>query len=325
MIPFRVTTDPTIVGAHLARIALNPFISPDTGRRLSVPDVAQNVLLFLPFGLMGAWAVAGPQARRAPAATIARVTAYALLLSTVAEGLQLFTLDRISSIADVLADTLGALIGAATWYPLRAAWRRSSAATHVAALTALPRFSPFVLAALLVCAAAWQPFDVTLDVGNAVQKWHALHHDVWQRATMGGVIVGATRYVLFALAAALWLKQAGVRGAGVWAVVIGIAAACGLDASEAAIESRMPGLADLSAHIVGAIAGAWLARGWPRGRSPIFWAGCLAVTMAAGAALEWPVTPVDSMMLVSRDFELLLIALTVGVGIALARRAQSRD
>ena len=261
MIPFRVTADPAIVSAHLARIAANPFISPDTGRRLSVPDVAQNILLFLPFGLLGVWALAGSFARRSPAATIARVTAYALLLSTIAEGLQLFTLDRISSIADVLADTLGALVGAAAWYPLRAAWRRSSAATLAPALTALPAFSPFVLAALLVCAAAWQPFDVTLDVGNAVQKWHALHNDVWQGTTMGGAIVGGVRYVLFALAAALWLKQAGVRRAGVWAVLLGVATACGLEASEAVVESRMPGLADLFTHIVGTSVG----RGWPAG------------------------------------------------------------
>ncbi len=325
MIPFRVTTDPAIVGAHLSRIAVNPLISPDTGRRLSVPDVAQNILLFLPFGLLGVWALAGPPARRSPAATIARVTAYALLLSTAAEGLQLFTLDRISSVADVLADTLGALVGAAAWYPLRAAWRRSSAATFVSALTAVPAFSPFVLAALLVCAAAWQPFDVTLDVGNAVQKWHALRHDVWQPTTMGSTIVGGVRYVLFALAAALWLKQAGVRRAGVWAVLLGVATACGLEASEAAVESRMPGLADLFTHTIGVFAGAWLARGWPHGRSPLFWAGLLALATAAGAALDWPEAPVESMMLVSRDFELLWIVLTVGVGIALALRARSRD
>jgi len=325
LIPFHLTTDPVVVAAHAARVTLNPLISPDTGRRLSLPDVAQNVLLFLPFGLFGAWALERRLDRRSPAATIAWVAGCAVLLSGVVESLQLFTLDRVSSTADLAVDTLGAIIGAGIAYPLRAAWRRSPASSRAPALAALPAFPPFALAAVLVCAAAWQPFDVTLDVGNAIDKWHALRLDVWQGATPGSHMVGALRYVLLALSAALWLREAGVRRAALWAACLGVIAACGLEASEAAIASRMPGIADVLANVIGVLGGAWLARGWPRGRSPIFWAGLLAVAMSLGAALDWSEAAQQSTRLLSRFVDLSLIVLPVGVAIALALRAKSPD
>jgi hypothetical protein len=343
LIPFHLTTDRALILAHVGRISPNPFISPDTGRRLSLPDVAQNVLLFLPFGLLGAWALAGSRDRRSTASepvkrddiqrrdrrasrssAVVHITGCALLLSIVAEGLQLFTIDRVTSIADVGADTLGALIGAVAWYPLRAVWQRSSAAPRARALAALPGFPPFVLAALLVCLAAWQPFDVTLDVGNAIQKFHALRHDVWQPQAAGALIVDAIRYALFTLAATMWLRQAGLRRAGLWSAILGITAACGLEASEAAIESRMPGIAALLSHLAGVCAGAWLARAWPGRLSPIAWAGILAIASTVFAALEWPTQPLESMMLVRWMMELALIAMTVGVAIVLARHAESR-
>ena len=324
LIPFHLTADRAIVAAHVARISLNPFISPDTGRRLSLPDVAQNVLLFLPFGLFGGWTLAGERDRRSTRSVIMRVTGYAVLLSVAAESLQLFTIDRVSSIADVGADTLGACIGAAAWYPLRTAWRRSPAAAYARALTALPAFSPWLLTAVLVCVAAWQPFDVTLDVGNAVQKWHALRQDLWQRPAAGALIIDAIRYALFTLAATWWLRQVGLRRAGVWAVILGIVAAGALEGSEAAIESRMPGIAALLSHLAGVCGGAWLARTWPGERSPMFWASLLAAASLAGAALEWPAQPPESMMRVRWIVELSSIAVTAGVGIALARRTESR-
>ena len=48
--PFHFDTSVESVSAHLSRIRLNPLISPDTGRRISIPDFVQNLLLFVPFG-----------------------------------------------------------------------------------------------------------------------------------------------------------------------------------------------------------------------------------------------------------------------------------
>jgi hypothetical protein len=209
-------------------------------------------------------------------------------------------------------------------YPLRAAWRRSAVGARAPALVALPAFPPFALAALLICATAWQPFDVTLDVGNLAQKWHTLRPDPWQVASVGSHFIGALRYALFSLAAALWLKEAGVRRSSFWATILGVIAAGGLQASETIIESRMPGAAELAADFVGTGAGAWLAIGWPHRRPSRFWAALFALASAAGAASDRLAATTGSMVRLGQGFDLALMVLSVGVVFALALRADAR-
>ena len=52
-IPFHVDLNRTAIRERLHRVPLNPLVSPVTGHRPSIPDVVQNVLLFLPFGALG--------------------------------------------------------------------------------------------------------------------------------------------------------------------------------------------------------------------------------------------------------------------------------
>src|SRR6476660_3968514 len=52
-VPFRFTADTALASTKLSRVPLSPWISPETGRRVSVPDVFQNLVLFLPFGALG--------------------------------------------------------------------------------------------------------------------------------------------------------------------------------------------------------------------------------------------------------------------------------
>ena len=95
----------------LRSLPLNPLVAPDTGRRLSIPDVVQNVLFFLPFGVFGFLA-----GSRRTMGRIILVTLLGLCLSLGMESLQLFTIDRVTSLGDVLTNTAGAFIGAvAAW------------------------------------------------------------------------------------------------------------------------------------------------------------------------------------------------------------------
>ena len=326
LIPFHLTKDPALIAEHWARVGSNPLISPDTGRRLSLPDVAQNLLLFVPFGLLGVWAVDGGSEREPRLRTIALVTGAALLLSAAVEALQLLTVDRVSSMADVGADTLGAVAGAVAWRPLRAFWARSSIAARVRAIARLAAFPVFLLTVLLVCAAAWLPFDVTLDVGNAVAKWHALRHDWWQSETLGRQMIGALRYALLALAAARVLRQAGARRPALWALAGAAAAAVGLEVTQLFIESRTPGVADAVSNALGALVGAVLARGWPYGRSASVWAAVVAGVSVVGVAIDWNATLEglavggNSMALPEHLFEWLLIVSTVVMAFRLAHR-----
>ena len=108
-IPFQFDTDRTAVRGRVEALSWNPLTRPD-GRRVSIPDTVQNVMLFLPFGVLGALAAA-------PRSTlnvrrIVWVTMAAAGLSLAVEALQLLTVDRVASISDVAANTLGGCVGA---------------------------------------------------------------------------------------------------------------------------------------------------------------------------------------------------------------------
>jgi VanZ family protein len=77
-------------------------------------DVAINVALYVPFGICGMLAL-----RRAGARGVARVIGIAMLFSVGVEALQLYTVDRIASLTDVVS----AAVGTATGASLVALWR----------------------------------------------------------------------------------------------------------------------------------------------------------------------------------------------------------
>jgi VanZ family protein len=315
LVPFRFTTDRAFVAAKLARVTLNPLVSPDTGRRVSMPDVAQNVLLFLPFGLFGALALKGRPFSNPGVIAVAGVTVLAAVLSAGVEAAQLFTVDRTTSVSDLAANTLGALLGALVAQPSMRLWLRARAASGTRAALVDPAFYPVILAAVLVCATAWEPFDATLDVGDVVGKLRALRLDPWQFTSLGDEILETTRYALFGMAMRFWLVHAlkTARAATAWAAFIGIAAALLLEGSQILISSRMPGLEDASVHAAAAVGGVLTAVGWPHRRSPLFWWAMLTVLTAAGAAVEFRLPPQsDPMATISRLFELTALCAPIG-------------
>lgn len=70
-------------------------------------DVARNVALYVPFGLLGMLAL-GKSGLRG----VMRVTGFAILFSCANEVLQLYTVDRVGSVTDIVSAAIGAIIGA---------------------------------------------------------------------------------------------------------------------------------------------------------------------------------------------------------------------
>ena len=70
-------------------------------------DAARNVLVYVPFGVIAMFAL-----RRSDARGVARVTAIAVLFSVTTEALQLYTIDRVASVTDVVWAAAGPLVGA---------------------------------------------------------------------------------------------------------------------------------------------------------------------------------------------------------------------
>jgi glycopeptide antibiotics resistance protein len=70
-------------------------------------DVARNVALYVPFGFLGMLAL-----QRSGLRGVMRVTGLALLFSCANEVLQLYTVDRVGSVTDIVSAAIGTIIGA---------------------------------------------------------------------------------------------------------------------------------------------------------------------------------------------------------------------
>lgn len=69
-------------------------------------DVARNIALYVPFGILGMLAL-----RRSGVRGVVRVTGLAILFSAANEMLQLYTIDRVGSVTDIVSAAIGAIIG----------------------------------------------------------------------------------------------------------------------------------------------------------------------------------------------------------------------
>jgi len=285
-IPFNFVSSRAAAYEHWARVVWSPLVSPDTGQRVSIPDFVSNILLFLPFGCFGMWAW------RRPRSAFARIVALGLAsvtLSAAVEVAQLFTVDRTSSVADVFANGLGGLIGAIGGLALGASTVAAIDSFAAAGLTDAPAFFPLLVAVLVVCAGAWEPFDVTLDVGGTIAKIREFGRDPMQFGMFSVDVVSLLQHQLFGSALFVWLKQARVRSAARTAVALGVSFAVACEAGQLFISARMPGVWDALVGVAGVLGGvaagadAWRSRKAPTtGR---WCAGIFALT-AIGVAMQ---------------------------------------
>jgi VanZ family protein len=281
-IPFHFTTDRDILAVHWQQLSANPLLSPEK-RRVSIPDDAQNILLFVPFGVLG---VLAKRTARPTLARILFVTGLGAALSASVETLQFFTRDRIPSSADILNNTAGALVGAIAAYRLGAICNRILQRFKRIGLVDRQTFFPLIVATAVVCLAAWEPFDVTLDVSSQVLKIRSFLRDPWQFNGLKDEGVALLHSGLFAAALGLWLNQRGSRRAVASSIALGVPFVVALEVSQIAIATRMPGLEDALVRAAGVIAGAGLLSVWQKTGGRSWWLILLLVATAAGAALQ---------------------------------------
>ncbi len=282
-IPFHFVSDRSTVETNASRIVLNPLISPDTGRRVSISDVVQNILLFCPFGFFGVMALGRPRARLWRSLL---VIALAALLSAVVETLQLLTIDRITSTADVTANTLGALVGVSAAIGGARFFDTSLTRLRASGVTGVPAFYPVMIGLIVVCVAAWEPFDVTLELGSVWSKLKALRVDPWQAGIPTDEGVAFLRYAMFSLAVSLYLRQLGVRSPGAAGMIPSACLGVALEGSQLFIAARMPGLEDALVNVAGAMGGAVVYARLPRVRSHALLCAALAGATAAAVAVQ---------------------------------------
>lgn len=315
-IPFHFAPRFSIVERNSARLATHP-LTPDVEQGFSVPDIVQNLLLFFPFGVLGV--LAGWPDTRSSVSRIAIVTALGGTLAFVVEAFQLFTLDRVSSVTDAASNTLGTYLGACSVQWLRrgvspSGFEQSTEEGLFRART----FYPVVVAAIIVCVAAWVPFDATLDVGTVVPKLRTLYSHPWQQSEINYDGRAVIPYALLAMALSAWLNGFGSNHAAVKAGIVAGVVAVGLEATQIAISSRAPGLTDAA---VNASAGAIGASLWALGRyrpRPALWLTVFLV--ATGVATIQTTRPLEIAHLSDR----MLVYFTAGFVVAQGLKAAGR-
>jgi VanZ family protein len=240
----------------LDRIAPIPFWDAARGRIPSIPDIVQNVVLFVPFGFFGALAWGGGRG-----AAVAWVVLAGAALSLGVEVAQTASVSRTPSATDLATNTIGTVLGAvaaalyARHLRVRVMERLTWAATHRPGLIVVA-----ALAAATGVDALW-PFLPTLDVGTLKENVKALLANPWGDKP-AGTLVGEG-LVFAAIAAVATHELAGLgraRAAGAAAALTtAFAVACEL--AQVTIEGHAPSGGDVMAALGGASVGAAMAAG----------------------------------------------------------------
>lgn len=290
-LPFAFEPSMAAVAAKFEKVPFDPFVSAQGGRP-SISDMTQNVLLFIPFGVLGMLTLSPsilrtsrrrsarqPRAMRAMGALIG-VPVLAALTSACVETLQLFTIDRISSLNDVLTNAIGGFVGALTTLVLAGAFPRVSGIINVIPGAARRSFRTMMAAIFVVLVATWHPFDASLDVGAFASKVRTFVSDPWQVGMVSDEGVDLLRYAFLAGAAAVWLEGVGVRSPRATAAAATSFVAVVLEISQLIIGARMPGLKDMLVGAAGACAGSLIG---PRIRTAPVRVSAVAVIAASWA------------------------------------------
>ena len=231
---------------------------------ISLPDIAQNVLLYVPFGIFGVWVLRGSRLRRS--AQVLSLVAGAFAYSATMELLQMLLAGRIASTLDVIANVLGTGVGIVIATPVERSLAIAANQARRTGLLSTP--TRYVLAAIvaMIVAAAWYPFDVTLDISTLGDRTRAIRRDLWLRPAAFELWMQGARFCLVAAITVFCLPKLG-RWAAPVAAVITVVLAVIVDVGQLAMGSQPIGLAAFVSQVAGSFAGA---------------AAALVVTLARG-------------------------------------------
>lgn len=195
-IPWDLAGAPT-----LARVAWVPLWDFARGRPPSIPDLVQNVVLFMPFGFLLGLAL--PLAReKSPVMCGIAVASFGLVLSGLVEGLQTMSLTRTPSASDLLTNVFGAFVGgvASRLYARHLAHRIEASLTRI--VREQPGIVVFVAYAFAVTAGSLAPFVPTLDLGELRANVRTFLDNPWGPKPIGALVTDGLLFMALAFLAA---------------------------------------------------------------------------------------------------------------------------
>jgi len=280
LIPFHLNLNLETVRANFSAFSKTPFIDPD-GSRASLPDVIQNILLFIPFGFLGRIA----ENSKKKLNSILKITLWGALLSACVEALQLLTTDRTTSITDWVTNAIGTLLGIIIAIFLADLFAKVSALQWCKNLTQDKYFTLTLMALALVSIGSLQPFDLTLDRGIVGSKIiDLINHPINFPTLVKDEGVVFIRVFLLAYVCSIWLKSIYRSMYPVIAFLLCSTVGLFLEATQIFVQSRMPGLQDAAVIVLACFFGALTAVFKLNGLRPFVWVGlfCLGTALSAG-------------------------------------------
>ena len=165
VMPLDLTISPVEIFHKMraGRVVLLPFSDLPGDWAQAVYDLATDLLLWVPVGLLWRW-----QGR-----TVAQVFWRGSVAAAAVELAQLFVFSRVTSTTDVISGALGCAIGALLVWRNRAGAGAPAPGADARSSAADWPWGGLTLAwAVLVLAVFWFPFNVNLDGTWLAQRWH---------------------------------------------------------------------------------------------------------------------------------------------------------
>ena len=253
LIPFHVVDSLPALLRNVEAVRWLPFWDLHRGRIASVPDIVQNVILFLPVGILGAHCF-----RRRLMPTLAT----GLGLSLLVETLQLLTPNRVSSVNDLVFNTLGTAAGFLLYLRLAPFWPRLIRHPVMREIARVPGALPLLLLMLYSWVYALEPFNFTLDVGAVWWDVRMLFGQLAHpRLVLRDEFILASQFALMGFLAAGLLQRLGVRAAYSLSLLLVLLWATVTEMSQLIVASRVASALTLSFSWIGAAIGV-AARAW---------------------------------------------------------------
>lgn len=267
--------------------------------RVTRPDIATNLFLYVPLGAFACLALASFGRRRANCVAIS--VACAAMLSLGVEWCQSYSPTRVSSLIDTVANVVGAAMGASLSFVIGPCLARCVRAARTE-LVLRPDGVVLKAYTMLLCLVAAAPFDLSFDVGHLRRAWKSAvaglssieAPDVETVGDLGGVdeasrdayrrwgvqkrwsrwAVEGVSFVVFARLAMMWLRREYGFGRAVSVVLcvwLGLSLSVGLGGLQLLVWSRGLNIVDVAARTVGLLVGLaswWCWKGGVLGATP---------------------------------------------------------
>jgi len=254
-----------------------PFFDAD-GSRHSIPDVVQNILFFIRFGFLGVLSFS-----RNKFFAVFAVTFLGFVISLNVEILQLLTPDRITSVTDLVCNTLGSGIGAVVAFLIFGIFSLFMKSESFRKVFNNQFYFLFVFAFMVIAACSH-------SISHLIWVWSGVKYAFTESVGLTGeltdeLVVGF-RFFLFTAITCLWLRSINNSLWPLAGILLSTSIGVCFELAQFIVVSRSPSVQDLFVIMVSCTLGGIFTLIIPKKIAPIIWALPVIVITLVTAAVQ---------------------------------------